>query len=455
MLSLRLVVVGIIAVATVTLPRGADAQSAVAPVAVRGIAYDSLRGVPLSDALVSILGTARSTTTDVRGGFRFDSVSPGEHTFAVQHAALDSIGFTGIATHATITDGRAEIRVTVPSFASLWKSVCRGGVPKDSGFVYGTVREAVSGNPLRGAVVDVNWLDLKVESGNRVSRTSWRAQSHTDAAGGYSICGVPIELTIRARASTDSATSGLIDLVGRGARVQRRDFLVLATDSTTVARGNITGLVTDTAGRPFADARVVMDEAPEIRTGADGRFTLTGVPAGTRQVEILAIGMSPVVTAVDVTPNETAVFAAALRRITTLDVVRVTGSRSTQLRVREFEERRKTSAGYVRDSSQITSGATIAAAFSTFSGLQVERGTNGTNSFWLSLPGGARGRCAANLWVDGIVQRDYDYLNFLRPSELAAIEVYPRVFTAPTRYQGVDQCGSVIVWTKREFSGGD
>ena len=449
--SLRLVVFSVVGVTIATLSRGAGAQNTAAQVAVRGVAYDSLRGVPLSEALVSILGTARSTTTDVRGGFRFDSVSPGEHTFAVQHAALDSIGFTGIATHAIVTDGRAEIRVAIPSFASLWKSVCRGPVPKDSGFVYGTVRDAMTSSPLRGAVVDINWLELRVERGNRVSRTSWRGQSRTDPEGGYSICGVPMDVTLRARASTDSASSGLIDLVGRGARVQRRDFLVLATDSTAAATGTIAGLVTDTAGRPFADARVVMDEAPEVRTAADGRFTLTGIPAGTRQIEVLAIGMSPVVTPVDVMPSETATFAAALRRITTLDVVRVTGTRITQLRVREFEERRNTSAGYIRDSSQIASVATIAAAFSTFSGLQVERGMNGANSFWLSLPGDIHGRCAASLWIDGVLQRDYDYLNFLRPNELAAIEVYPRLFTTPTRYQGLGQCGSVVVWTKREF----
>jgi hypothetical protein len=429
-----------------------SAQSRTSSVAVRGVAFDSLRGVPLNDAIVIIVGTARSTTTDARGRFQFDSVTPGPHTFAVQHAALDSVGFSGIAARATVTDGRDEVRVTVPSFASLWGKVCRGPVPKDSGFVYGSVRDAVSSQPIRNAVVDLTWLDLTVEGKTRVSQTSWRGQARSDSNGGYSICGLPIHVTIRARASTDSTSSGLVDLVGRGARVQRRDFYVSGADSAAVAHGTVAGTVTDTAGRPFPDARIVMDEAAEVRTDANGRFTIRGVPVGTRQVEVLAIGMSPVIAPVDVMPNETASVVAALRRITTLDVVRVTGSRNTRYRVTEFEARRKTSAGYIRDSSQIAQQGTIASAFSTFSGVQVERDTNGSNSFYLSMAGGARGRCVPNLWIDDVIQRDYDYLNFIRPSEIAAIEVYPRVFSAPNRYMAsINMCGSVVVWTKREF----
>jgi hypothetical protein len=425
-------------------------QGASAHVSVRGVAFDSLRGVPLTDALVSIVGTARSVTTDSRGRFQFDSVTQGEHTFAVQHSALDSIGFSGVAARAVVTDGHNEVLVTVPSFASLWKSVCRGPVPKDSGFVYGTVREAASGRPIRGATVEINWLDLSVHDKVFVSQTSYRGQSTSDSNGGYSICGVPMDLTIRARASTDSSVSGLIDLVGRGARVQRRDFLVSAVDSSARARGAISGIVTDTAGRPFADARVVMDEVAELRSGTNGRFTIPDVPAGTRQVEILAIGMSPVVIAVDVSPNETASISASLHRITTLDVVRVTGSRRSMLVISEFESRRKTGAGYVRDSSQIASNATMASVFAAFPSLQVERGSS-ASSFWLSLPGGARGRCSPNLWVDGVAQRDTDLLTFLRPSEIAAVEVYPRVFNTPTRYMGADMCGAVVLWTKRGF----
>ena len=434
------------------LARPASAQSPTSSVAVRGVAFDSLRGVPLTDAVVIIVGSARTTTTDARGRFQFDSVTPGTHTFAVQHAALDSVGFSGIAARATVTDGHDEVRVTVPSFASLWKSVCRGPAPKDSGFVYGSVRDAVSGDPIRGAVVDLTWIDLTVEEKTRISRTNWRGQARSDSNGGYSIRGLPIHVTIRARASTDSAASGLVDLVGRGARVQRRDFFVGTTDSATMARGTVAGTVTDTSGRPFPDARVIMDEAPEVRTDAEGRFTIRGVPAGTRQVELLAIGMSPVITPVDVMPNETVSLVAALRRITTLDVVRVTGSRSSRFRINEFEERRKTSAGYIRDSSQIAQHGSIASAFFAFSGVQVERGTNGSNSFYLSMAGGARGRCVPNLWIDDIIQQDYDYLNFIRPSEIAAIEVYPRMFSAPNRYMAsINMCGSIVVWTKREL----
>src|SRR3954471_4298009 len=93
-------------------------------VSVRGVVFDSVRGRPLRDAFVTIAGGNQSTTTDERGRFRFDSVAGGVRTFPVQHAALDSLGFSGLTKRATIGDQDDEVRVTVPSFATLWKAVC-------------------------------------------------------------------------------------------------------------------------------------------------------------------------------------------------------------------------------------------------------------------------------------------------------------------------------------------
>src|SRR5918992_1225999 len=108
-------------------------------------------------------------------------------------------------------------------------------------------------------------------------------------------------------------------------------------------------MLTDAGGAPVADARVIVNDTTEVRSQADGSFIIRDVPVGTRQVEILAIGMRPVVTAVDVLPNDTAAIALQLRKVTTLDVVRVTASRRGRLLVEEIEARRKTGVSYMMD----------------------------------------------------------------------------------------------------------
>jgi hypothetical protein len=188
-----------------------------------------------------------------------------------------------------------------------------------------------------------------------------------------------------------------------------------------------------------------MDEAPEVRTGASGRFTIPGVPAGTRQVEVLAIGMLPVVAAVDVVADSTTALAAELRKVTTLDVVRVTGSRHMRRLLREFEERRRTGFGYFVDSTSLAARGTLSSVFFEAPSTRVEQ--LGVNRILVTLPATAGGRCAANVVIDGF-KADHDQLNTLLPSDLAAVEVYPRRFSVPMRFMTNDACGAIVVWTK-------
>ena len=88
---------------------------------VRGIAYDSLRPGPLENAIITIAGTALRATTDTAGRFQIENVPRGTHTFVAQHPALDSIGFTGISTRATIAADADGVVIAIPSFATLWR----------------------------------------------------------------------------------------------------------------------------------------------------------------------------------------------------------------------------------------------------------------------------------------------------------------------------------------------
>jgi hypothetical protein len=431
----------------------AAAQPPQAPVQVHGIVYDSLGSRPLAGAVVSLVGDARIVRADARGRFVFDSVTPGTRTLAAQHAALDSVGFSGISTRVTVTDGATPILIAAPSFATLWRSVCGATPPpKDRGFVYGTVRNATTEAVVPNADVEITWIDVRVDRANRISQERWQGESRTDTTGTYGVCGVPLDIGLRIRATRDSSGSGSISLLGNGIRVQRRDLLIgpVSFDTAVVTpRGTIAGLVTDTAGKPIGDARVIVDGVPELRSGGDGRFLVRDVPIGSRQVEVLSIGMSPVMTVADVTPADTALVLASMRKVTTLDVIRVTASPMTRRLVRDLEERRKLGAGYFRDSTEIANHGSLFSVFFEFPSVQVQRTGLGSD-FVVILPGTSNRKCLANVVIDGSKARAED-LNFLRPSDVAAIEVYPRRMGLPMQFMRDTDCGAVVVWTKWYF----
>ncbi len=337
-------------------------------ITVRGVAFDSLRSAPLEGAFIRMTGTrgpARTATSDARGAFSFDSVPPGTYTFSMLHAALDSLGFSGISTRATVGDGASAspfVSLAIPSFISLWHAACgAGAAPHDTGFVFGTVRDAERGTPLSGATVLVRWIALGVDSGSKsgakpaVTEQAWGGEVRSDSTGGYTLCGVPADATLRLFARKDSSSSGLLELLPRtGARVERRDLaLGPAIDSATTKRGVVSGLVRDADGRPVAEARVITSGAEEVRTGVDGRFVMPRVPIGTREINVLAIGAQPVTAAADVTMRDTAFVSVELRKIVELPAVVVTAKTARQRMLAELEERKALGLGHFMDSAQV------------------------------------------------------------------------------------------------------
>ena len=105
------------------------AQGPAGSATVRGVAYDSLRQGPLENAIITVLGTALRATTDTAGRVQLENEPRGTHTFVAQHAALDSIGLTGVSARATIARDVDGVVVAIPSFATLWRAACGGSRP--------------------------------------------------------------------------------------------------------------------------------------------------------------------------------------------------------------------------------------------------------------------------------------------------------------------------------------
>ena len=420
-----------------------------------GIAYDSLRQRPIAGALVALQGTKRSAITDDAGHFSFANAVPGELTIVIEHESLDSVGLSGLSRRATVRSAQDTIRVFVPSFGTLWRSACGTAPPAaDTGFIHGVVRDARSARVVPGARVEVSWMDLSYGQLTGIRQKRRRAVVNAGADGAYGMCGVPTNAALSVQAITDSSASGVIHVGPEALRVVRRNFL-LGDLADSAAVGTIVGTLMGSDGSPIVNARIQGENVGEMRSDETGAFRIPAAPVGTREIEISALGMRPVVAAVDVVAGDTVRVVLQLHKVATLDAVNVTAPAYRQRLVAEFTERRKMGLGVFKDSTTLGTYGTV------INGLRDARSVTIVRERLIYLPGNKPGGCLANIWIDGKKSDQEEFLR-LRPDELAAIEVYSRISSTPAQFlireakigsRGAERglCGSVVVWTKRAF----
>jgi hypothetical protein len=180
------------------------------------------------------------------------------------------------------------------------------------------------------------------------------------------------------------------------------------------------------------------------------------VPAGTQQIEVQGIGFKPVTKILNVAANDTVNVELDVQRIVTLDSVLVSGSAVRQQQRADFEDRRRRGGGYYRDSTQLGKYLSLEGAFATMPSVRTERVFGSGLSVVI---GGSRARgirqsagCRAVVIVDR-VKTDFEQLNALRPSDLAAIEVYrvnemPMDLATQFGYNPFNRPCAIVAWTK-------
>ena len=299
-------------------------------VRVRGVAYDSLHKAPLAGAFVVLTPGNRSATSDERGQFVIDSVAPGSYRVTMQHDVLESLGMSGVATRATITEDSDRVRVAVPSFATLWRTSCHGTPPgADSGFVFGTIR---SNGPLKTlAKVTATWIDAGFDRETGVTTKHWRLETAADSSGNYTLCGVPTQTGVRVSATTDSGTTGAFDLAPLDKeRIRRRDLQLGSAPATLAAtRGaTLSGTVwMDSLKTPMLNVEVSLSDLGLVAmTDAKGAFRISDIPPGTHTVQARRIGYAASVTSIDFLEGQSIERTILMERVTTLDSINVRAS---------------------------------------------------------------------------------------------------------------------------------
>jgi len=333
----------------------------------------------------------------------------------------------------------------------IWASVCGGVAPKDSAIVYGIVRDAKTGDPVANAYVDVVWTQLIID-GKQLHQRRLKLDTKANAAGVFGLCGIPVgQFTRIGAGSTAGRLSGLVDLPPGDRRVIRRDLMVGA-ESDSTERGVVFGMLREVStGTPLANARIVVDDSAEVRSGDDGHFIIRDLPTGTRQLEVFSIGMVPVVAAVDVFPNDSTPVTLSIRRVTALDAVRVTASHRAQSIIDGLEERKRLGGGYLLEAGDIYAHSDLATVFAEFPSTEVQR-KNGEILVWTPAKNGTM--CNPEVWVDGSRSAQY-VLPMLRMSEVVAVEMYPRPESVPLQFKNsspTHSCGAILLWTTWAFS---
>jgi hypothetical protein len=311
--------------------------------------------------------------------------------------------------------------------------------------------------------------------------------------GGYVMCGVPAGEELVVTAAAPGRASGEVALEvpprgfvvrdltlgdtaavaaaaaapDRGATARPRAGRPSAGDTTSapVARGTarLTGTVRDSAGRPVGGARASVwgtaaTAAAAAETAADGAFTLGGLPAGTRTLEVRAIGFVVRRVPVDLAPGRTATVDVQLDRVPTLATVTVLGTPSSGLagflerRARKLPDRSITAEDIARWHASLVSDALRG----TTAVSVVPDGHLGTRllgtSLYTKLHGG-NAKCPAWIVLNGQpLPRGDDIDRWVGTKDVAGIEVYADGASVPPQYRppdNLDGCSVVLVWTRQ------
>jgi hypothetical protein len=301
--------------------------------------------------------------------------------------------------------------------------------------------------PIAGATVYATWVDIENSGKRKFETKRWHIDGPSDSTGTYVLCGVPTQTGLRLRAVSDSAESGIIDLLPLSEKLVQRQDMSMSFDPGK--RGVVSGLVLGRNASPIGGARVVAEGAQETRTDAAGKFTLRGVPLGTQQVEVIAIGLQPTARTVDVSLRDTAFVEMHITKPQMLQKVTVVASSVRQQFVADFNARRTKGLGLFRDSTSISMHGTLNSMFTGVQGIRMVRDQ-------VFMPRGPDS-CIPVVWLDGVHIQTVDDLLALRPSDIAAVEIYLRELTTPSQFvvrnTRTPNCGAIVAWTKWYFFG--
>jgi hypothetical protein len=271
-----------------------------------GIVVDSIRGVGLQGAEVMVSGFSSTTTTDSLGRFAIEGIAPGTYEVGVFHPVIEALGLT-LTTKPFVLgrDSTGIANLAVPSPKTLASRYCGAALTNLApATVVGRVRHPDTDQPVFGATISLEWVDIAVSGRNRLVRTPHELLTGTDSSGFFKFCGLPGDLDGTVQATHSGVSTGEVPVVTSGNPLTFEN-LTIAPPRVIPTRGFVRGTVFSVDDKPIGGARV---EAFPSRvsnvTKDDGTFSLGEVPTGTQLVLVSHSGFAPVGVSVNVTSRQ-------------------------------------------------------------------------------------------------------------------------------------------------------
>lgn len=426
-----------------------------------GVAFDSLRGRPLAGAIIRVDSSDLVGVADQDGRFRIEGIAAGGHTLRLEHPILDTIGLAlRSPMYAFTAGGTVGIELVIPGQQTLTQFLCTAAWRnRGPAVLMGRVRDADTGVPATGAKVSLVWYEVEVT--NAVRRAPRVRETQVGPDGTYRICGLPAELDGKVQVIRGTQTSGEIPINFGSDLVYLRSMglasqVAVAGDSTKgsmLGTARLTGRVTNNLGGPLANARVQLEGTTRVATTrAGGEFTLDSLPSGTQSVSIRLLGFAPVEQAVDLVSNQaTNVTIKLAEFVPVLEAVRVTAARERGLESVGYTRRKRVGQGTFLGDEEINENSTyFSDVLRQVPGIRVV--PFGMNRQVITSSRNPNG-CTL-VWVDGTMWQSLepgDIDEFVRPHELAAIEVYSPS-TTPAEFQSRGgSCTTIVAWTYRKL----
>jgi hypothetical protein len=437
----------------------------------QGVAIDSVHGGPLVGALIQVEGSGRMGISDSLGRFLVDSIKPGAYRVVVDHPMIDTLGISLVTPPMEIAVNQVtQAVIAVPPGDVLVNLFCPAARRAlGPGALVGRVREPDSDSAAIGARVSFVWYDPDppgLPAQLRPTKRPPRVREATVGADGtYRLCGLPEKYEGKLQAQRkDGGATAEVPVTQEDGVLALRSMSVAALpavatrDSTgvvrKVARGSarVFGKVVNKNGAPVAGARVgLMGNSAATLTRANGDFVLDSLPAGTQALVVRQLGYTPTEIPVDLSSRSPARVTVKLGDfVPQLSAVEVVAVREEGLQKVGFLDRKRNSAaGYFLGPEQLEkrNALKFTDVMRTVPGIRVSE-QNG--QAMLTPSRSAQGGCVT-IVVDGAKWQQLepgDIDTFVRPNEVAAVEVYngtsvPAEFATP----GQD-CSAIVVWTK-------